>query len=179
MVLKSHCASKKKYIYIIFLLFFFLGLHPWQMEILQLGVESELQPTTYATATAPWDPSWIWDLYHSSWQCWILNPLGGARDQTQILMDTSWVQPAEPHWELPDLFFLIWVILKALSLKASVLAWRWAIFWPWSSFEEAAAWIRSLSKVHLDLFVFCFALISAFNFFHWRIRKTWHLFLQH
>ena len=29
-----------------------------------------------ATATATPDPSRICDLHHSSWQCWILNPLG-------------------------------------------------------------------------------------------------------
>ena len=35
------------------------------------------------------DPSHICNLHHSSWQCWILNLLSKARDQTQILMDTS------------------------------------------------------------------------------------------
>ena len=41
------------------------------------------------TATATWDPSLICDLYHSSQQCQILNPLSEARDQTLILMDPS------------------------------------------------------------------------------------------
>ena len=34
----------------------------------------------------------VFNLYHSSWQCQILNPLSSkARDQTRILMDTSQV----------------------------------------------------------------------------------------
>ena len=40
------------------------------------------------------DPSHICNLCHSSWQCWILNPLSEA-DQTCILMDTSLVYY---HW---------------------------------------------------------------------------------
>ena len=44
-----------------------------------------------ATATATWDPRHVCDLHHSSWQCWIPNPPSEARDQTHILMDTSWV----------------------------------------------------------------------------------------
>ena len=59
------------------------------MEVPRLGVELELPACT--TATAKWDLSLICDLYHSSWQRWILNPLCEARDQTRILMDTSWV----------------------------------------------------------------------------------------
>ena len=35
------------------------------------------------------DPSHVCDLHWSSWQCWILNSLGKARDWTHILMDTS------------------------------------------------------------------------------------------
>ena len=63
-----------------FFFFGFLGLHSWHMEVPQLGVESELQLLAYATASAPWDPSHIFDLHHSSWQCQILNPLSEARD---------------------------------------------------------------------------------------------------
>ena len=44
-----------------------------------------------AIATAMPDPSHICNLYHSSQQCWILNPLSKARDRTWVLMDTSWV----------------------------------------------------------------------------------------
>ena len=39
----------------------------------------------YTAATATWDPSHICNLYHSSWQCQILNPLSKARDHTHNL----------------------------------------------------------------------------------------------
>ena len=61
------------------------------MEIPRLGVESELQLLAYTTATTMPDPSHICSLHHSSGQCRILNPLSEARDQTCILVDTSWV----------------------------------------------------------------------------------------
>ena len=67
----------------------FLGLHPWLMEVPRLRVKVELQLLAYTTAIAMWDPSHICNLHHSSWQCQILNPLKGARDQTCILMVTS------------------------------------------------------------------------------------------
>ena len=38
------------------------------------------------------DPSHICDLHCSLQQCWILDPLSGARGQTSILMDNSWVR---------------------------------------------------------------------------------------
>ena len=59
------------------------------MEVPRLGVESELQLLAYTTATATRDLSYICDLYHSSWQCQVLNPLSEARDGTRILIDTS------------------------------------------------------------------------------------------
>jgi len=49
----------------------------------------ELQLLAYARATAFQDPSLICDLYHSSWQRRILNPLSKARDRTHNLMVPS------------------------------------------------------------------------------------------
>ena len=43
----------------------------------------------YATAIATPDLSRIFDLHHSSRQCWISDPLGKTRDWTRILMDTN------------------------------------------------------------------------------------------
>ena len=62
--------------------FFFKGPHLRHIVVPRLGVESELQPPAYttATATAMQDLSCICDLYHSTWQHWILNPLSEARD---------------------------------------------------------------------------------------------------
>ena len=74
-----------------FFFFCFLGPHSRHMEVPSLGVESELQLLTYATATATQDQSLICDLRHSSQQCWILDPLSEARDQTHVLMDSSQV----------------------------------------------------------------------------------------
>ena len=61
------------------------------MEVPRLGVELELQLPAYATATATPDLSCICDLLHSLRQCRILNPLRKIRDQTHILMDSSWI----------------------------------------------------------------------------------------
>ena len=61
------------------------------MEVLRLGVKSELQLSAYTTATAMSDPRRIWDLHHSSRQHWILYPLSEAKDHTHILMGMSWV----------------------------------------------------------------------------------------
>ena len=52
------------------------------MEVPGLGTESQLQLLAYTTATATPDPSHVCNLHHNSWQCWILNPLSEARDQT-------------------------------------------------------------------------------------------------
>ena len=62
------------------------------MEVPRLGFESELQLLAYATATATWDPSHIFDLHHSAQQCRTLNPSNEARDGTRILVDTTWVR---------------------------------------------------------------------------------------
>ena len=65
---------------------FFLGLHPWHMEVPRLGVYSELQLPAYITATAKWNPSCVCNLHQSSWQRRILIPLSEARDRTCSLV---------------------------------------------------------------------------------------------
>jgi len=52
-------------------------------------------------------PSQICDLYHSSLQCQILNPLSEARDRTRILMDTSHVLNLLSHNRNPCKHFLV------------------------------------------------------------------------
>ena len=42
-----------------------LGPHPQHMEVPRIGVEQELKPPAYATATATPDPSRAYDLHHS------------------------------------------------------------------------------------------------------------------
>ena len=75
----------------LFFFFFFLGSHPWYMEVLSLGVKWELQLLAYTKVTAMLDLSSICDLHCSLQQCWILNPPSKTRDWTHILMDTSQV----------------------------------------------------------------------------------------
>ena len=70
---------------------FFLGRHPWHMEVPSLGVEWKLQLPAYTTATAMPDPSHTCDLHHSSWQHRIPDPPSEARDRAHILMDISWI----------------------------------------------------------------------------------------
>ena len=76
-------------LFVLCFVFVFLAPHLWHGEVPRLGVKSELQLPDYTTATTTLDPSRLWDL--QSWQCWILNSLSGARDQTHVLMGTSQV----------------------------------------------------------------------------------------
>ena len=96
-----------------FFFLFFLGPYPWHMKVPRLGVESELQlPAYYTTATATRDPSRVCDLYYSSQQCRILNPLSEVRDRTRILMEPRQVHLPLSHegnsthtplfWPLPQ-----------------------------------------------------------------------------
>ena len=76
-------------LFVCFVLFPILWPQPWHMELPRLGVQSELQLLSYATATATWNLSHFCDLQHSSRKRRILNPLSKARDRTCLLMDTS------------------------------------------------------------------------------------------
>ena len=76
-----------------FILFIYLFIHtPRHMEVPRLRIKSDLQLPAYATATATWVLSCIYNLHHSSQPCRILNPLSRARDRTHILRDTSHIR---------------------------------------------------------------------------------------
>ena len=77
------------------------------MEVSRIWVELELQLLAYTTATAMQDLSYICDLCHGLQQCRILNPLSKARDETRILMDTSWTLTCWATTENPTQVFLI------------------------------------------------------------------------
>ena len=71
------------YIYIYILSFCLLGPLLQHTDVPRLGVESELEPLAYTTATATSDPSRVCHLHHSSRQRRILNP--------GIKPATSWI----------------------------------------------------------------------------------------
>ena len=71
-------------------LFAILGQHLWHIEVPRLGVESELQLLAYTAAMQ--DLSRVCNLYYSSWQHQILDPLSEARDQTHEFMVPSWIR---------------------------------------------------------------------------------------
>ena len=74
------------------------------MEVSRLGVESVLQLPAYPTATATQDLSLLWDLPHSTWQRWILNPLNEARSEPALLWTLVRFRfvNTEPQQELLD-----------------------------------------------------------------------------
>ena len=74
------------------LFLFFLGPHPLQMEVPRRGVSLELQLPAYTPAAAMPDPSLVCDLYHSSREHWIFNPLNEARDRTCTFMVPSQIR---------------------------------------------------------------------------------------
>ena len=106
------------------LLSLFLGPHQQHMEVPRLGVESELQLQAYTTATETQDlsPSATYTTAHSNARS--LTSLSKARDQTHILMDTSWVcycwaTTGAPSWFLkcPN-FYPLFPSQKCIKEKA-------------------------------------------------------------
>ena len=78
----SFCDASLLLIFSFFfkIVFSFFGPQLQHMEILRLGVESELQLLAYTTATATQDLSGVCYLHCRSQQCWIADPLSKARD---------------------------------------------------------------------------------------------------
>ena len=68
----------------------------------------------YTTATATWAPTHVCDLHHSSWHCQIPDPLIQARDQTHILMYTSWIHFHCATGELPLASFCCQIVYCAV-----------------------------------------------------------------
>ena len=85
----SKASKEFFFFFFFFFVFCFLRLHPWHMEVPRLGVYLELLPPAYTRATAMPDLSHVCELYHSSQQCWMLNPRSEARDRTRNLMVPS------------------------------------------------------------------------------------------
>ena len=85
------------------------------MEVPRLGLKLELYLLAYTIATAMWDPGRICDLYCSSQQCQILNPLSEA-----FVLTDNRIVAAEPRQEPPlifiSLFFFYLLILAECNL---------------------------------------------------------------
>ena len=95
-----------------FFLFFFLELHLRHMEVSRLEVESELQLPAYTTGIATQDPSLLCNLYNSSQQLQIPNPLSKAGDTTCIPMDSSQIHFCCATTRTPSLpvsLYLKWI----------------------------------------------------------------------
>ena len=100
-----------------FFFFAFLGPHPQHMEVPRLRVKSELWQPAYTTATATQDPSHVFDLHHSSWQCRICNPLSKASDRTCNLMAPRRNCFHTPRGELLWFLFLSFFFFFFLGLQ--------------------------------------------------------------
>ena len=140
----------------------------WHMEVPGLGVKSELKLPAYGRATATWDPSHICDLHHRLWQRQSLNPLGKARDQTHILIDTSWVLNPLSHnrnfkchclYILANLFHYLFLH----SACCDILTW-WSIQRKFS-LTQTCGWQKEeyLNSLCRLLWIFLFSLTSKFK----------------
>ena len=110
------------------------------MEGPRLGVKLELQLLAYTTAITTQDPSHICDLHHSSRQCWILNPLSEARNQTCVPVDASQIHFCWATMGTPRFTFLVKVHNAVLLAMVMML-----YIWP-------------SHRIHLiaETFYFCF-----------------------
>ena len=67
------------FFFFFFFFFGFFGAAPTAYGGYQTRGRIGAVATDYTTATVMRDPSCIWDLHHSSWQCWILKFTGRGR----------------------------------------------------------------------------------------------------
>ena len=93
-MIKSVAFSMNLCIYLCMYVFIFLFIfraEPTVYGSSQAKVPKELQLPAYTTAMAMGDLNCICDLYQSSWQCQIPDPLSEARDDTGVFMDARHV----------------------------------------------------------------------------------------
>ena len=146
-----HWTLGQALIIFLFPFFCFLGLHPQHMKVLRLGVESELQLLAYTTDIAT-DLSRVCDLHHSSWQCRILNPLSRARDQTCILMDTSWICYCWAALGTPSPHYFSCVTAFPLFLHSQSFSWS-PLFRPQESLGRSKLFYTNRKWGHGGAFV--------------------------
>ena len=79
-MLSSYVVSLNFFFFLSFFFLLFLGLHSQLMDVPRLGVEWDLLLQAYTTAITIQDPSHLFDLHHSSPQCWIPDPLSKVRN---------------------------------------------------------------------------------------------------
>ena len=103
-------------VFFFFLSFVLLGQHLQHMEVPRLGVESELLLLAYARATATSDPSCICNLYYSSQQCQILNPLSKVRDRTCNL-----IIPSRIRFYCAMMGTIYVIVLEVISCRQHIL----------------------------------------------------------
>ena len=110
------------YYYYYYYYYCFLGPHLWHMEVPRLEVQSGLQLLAYTTAITTQDLSHVCNLYYSSQQRQILNPLNKARDWTCKLMVLRCIRfchatMGTPSWWIikANFFFLFPLHLKPMN----------------------------------------------------------------
>ena len=88
-------------------------------------------------------------LHHSSWQCWILNPLSKARDRTCILVDMSQVCYRWATCELQEnrilcyMCFYFVLTLYQSYLSRSVHKRSTSLKWLWNTWESSENYMMS------------------------------------
>jgi len=145
------------------------------MEVPRLGVELDLQLLAYATSIAMPYLICIFCLHHSSWQCWIPNPLSEARDRTYILMDTHqvcypWATTGTPGcWFLTQVFWLtiLYESDKSLTMCISTLVKNYQLL------------LKLILKISTSVEVL-FPLLAAYHtLWRWDCRIFWYFFACH
>ena len=79
------------YIYIYIFFFFLFRAAPMACEGFQGRGQIRAAAASLCHSNSSVGSEHVYDLNHSSRQCWILNPLSKARDKTLILKDTGWI----------------------------------------------------------------------------------------